>query len=239
MELYFIRHGESFNNAQDDSTRRVCDPPLTVRGREQARLVAAHLRELGPANEDENPALDYQNRCGYGIGRIYCSAMLRTMETAAPIAEALEIRPEVWLDLHEQYGIWQDKGDGRGPVGYPGLTRQEAESRFPDYDLPDGMTEEGWWNRPVETEDEWLARARRVADELRSRFEGSEERVALVSHGGFGNFLIHALLRDGAEEGVYYGHQNTAITRIDFSESGPVRVRYLNRVEHLPTDLVS
>ena len=95
---------------------------------------------------------------------------------------------------------------------------------------------------PVLTDTGWEQAkrlARRVADELRSRFEGSEERVALVSHGGFGNFLIHALLRDGAEEGVYYGHQNTAITRIDFSESGPVRVRYLNRVEHLPTDLVS
>ncbi|MDP6777445.1 MAG: histidine phosphatase family protein [Candidatus Latescibacteria bacterium] len=239
MELYFIRHGESFNNALEDPTRRMCDPPLTMRGREQAKLVAAHLNGGQPEGEDDSPALAQQNRRGYGIGRIICSAMLRTMETTAPIAEALQIRPEVWLDLHEQYGIWQDTGDGRGPVGYPGLKRKEAESRFPDYDLPDAFAETGWWNRPVETEEEWLARAERVAAELRNRFGGTEEKIALVSHGGFGNYLIHALLCDGSEDGVYYSHQNTAVSRIDFPESGPVRVRYFNRVEHLPSDLVS
>ncbi|HCL26821.1 MAG TPA: hypothetical protein DIC52_00100, partial [Candidatus Latescibacteria bacterium] len=36
MHIFFIRHGESFNNALTDTSLRVADPPLTERGRAQA-----------------------------------------------------------------------------------------------------------------------------------------------------------------------------------------------------------
>ncbi len=239
MEFYLIRHGESFNNALEDVTQRVCDPPLAETGEAQAALVAEHLKEASAEPEQVNLAGAFQNRSGYGITRIFCSAMLRTMQTTAPIAKALGIRPEVWIDVHEQGGIWLDHDDGRGPVGYPGLTRREAEAQFPDYFLPEGITEAGWWNRPQETEAEWLDRADRVAAELRERFAGTDERIAMVSHGGFGNYLIQALFDNGRMEGAFFGHQNTAISRMDFYEDGRMVVRYTNRVGHLPVELVT
>ena len=233
MELYLIRHGQSHNNAVDGA-ERVCDPPLTEVGELQAPAVAQHLK-----SDVQKSVWDSERRSGYGITRLYCSPMLRALQTAAPIAEALEIRAEVWIEVHEEGGIWLDKDDGRGPVGYPGMTRSEVKARFPDYVLPTEMAEVGWWNRPKETEEEWRARAGRVAAELRGRFGGTQERIGIVTHGGFANHFLHALLHNGAIQGYYFSHQNTAISRIDFLEDGSVRVRYLNRVEHLPPELVT
>lgn len=239
MELYLIRHGESFNNALEDVTQRVCDPPLTEKGQAQAQRVGKHLKEASADPEQMTPAGAFQNRSGYRITRIFCSAMLRTMQTAAPIGKALGIHPEVCIDIHEQGGIWLDHDDGRGPVGYPGLTRAEAGAQFPNYILPRGMTEAGWWNRPQEIEAEWLDRAARVAVRLRERFAGTDERIAMVSHGGFGNHLIQALVNGGKVDGIYFAHQNTSISRLDFHGNGHIVVVYTNRLEHLPVELVT
>jgi broad specificity phosphatase PhoE len=47
------------------------------------------------------------------------------------------------------------------------------------------MGEEGWWNRPFEAELHRPERARRVLVELLQRHGGSNDRVAMVSHGAF------------------------------------------------------
>ena len=239
MELYFIRHGESANNALTDAADRVSDPPLTETGTEQAERVARCLGDASLGSDELALGAYLQNRCGFTITRLFCSPMLRAMQTAAPIAKALGISPEVWMDVHEQGGIWLDHDDGRGSVGYPGLGRSEMVTQFPDYRLPDGIPEDGWWNRPQEAEHEWIERADRVARDLRGRYTGTEERVAIVTHGGFTNSMIHALLNNGELEEVYFSHQNTGITRIDIEEDGFVRMRYLNRLEHLPRELVT
>jgi len=217
MELYLIRHGQSFNNAQDDSANRVCDPPLTEAGHEQAKRVAAHLRDGD-----------------YGLEQIYCSAMLRTLQTIAPIAETLELTPELWIDVHEEGGIWLDEGNG--PVGFPGMRRSEIEGQFPGFVVPDEITEEGWWNRPQESQGALQTRALRVAQALKSRVDGTDLRLGIVTHGAFANALLQALISGGALAGVYFGHHNTAISRVDFVD-GMVRPRFLNRVEHLPQEL--
>ena len=238
MELYIIRHGQSLNNSLDDSSRRVCDPPLTKAGEAQAERVAEHLKTASAFSGKRQPE-GAQHPPGYGITRIFCSAHLRAMQTAAPIADALGIHPEVWIDIHEEWGIWLDHGDGRGPVGLPGMARSEITARFPNYVLPDAISEEGWWNRPPESPDEWTVRAARVAQELRDRFAATEERIALVTHGGFTNDLLHAILNGGPIEGVYFSHRNTAISRLDYQDGGEVQVVYLNRMEHLPLELVT
>ena len=66
-----------------------------------------------------------------------------------------------------------------------------------------------------------------------------EERIAVVTHGGFMNDLLHAIADVGSADGIYFSHQNTGISRIDFMEDGTVRVRYLNWVAHLPPELVT
>jgi hypothetical protein len=38
---------------------------------------------------------------------------------------------------------------------------------------------------------------------------------------------------------VYYHHYNTAITRVDFNPKGFLDIRYINRFDHLPPELVT
>jgi len=239
MELYLIRHGQSHNNGLADGVGRVCDPPLTDTGQVQAARVATHLsREAGDLDL-QTDAQAAQNCRGYGITRLFCSPMLRALQTTEPIAEGLQLRPHVWPDVHEQYGIWLDHDDGKGPVGLPGLSRSEIADRFPEYDLPDEIGEGGWWNRPVETEAQWRTRAVRVAGELRARFSSTNEGIAVVGHGGFTDELMHELIGRAALPWVRFGIQNTGITRLDFEEGEVLRVRYVNRVIHLTPELTT
>lgn len=225
MELYLIRHGQSQNNAWGDSEKRVADPTLTEAGHEQAKRVAAHVKNADQVGVDAGK--------GYGIDRLFCSAMLRTLQTTAPIADALGLTAEIWLDWHEEGGIWLDTDEGE--VGFSGLTRDEIKTQFPGYKIPDGVTADGWWNRPRETTDEMAVRAKRVVKVLEDEFVTQDIRIACVTHGAFANVLIQTLVSGGLLPGIYFGHYNTGISRIDFVDM--VRPRFLNRVEHLPVDL--
>ena len=68
---------------------------------------------------------------------------------------------------------------------------------------------------------------------------GSEDRVALVTHGLFMGALLKALLNQMPGAGIYYRHHNTAITRFSLRLSDRVEIRYINRVDHLDPKLVS
>jgi len=236
MELYLIRHGQSYNNALANPQDRVCDPPLTETGRRQADLAAEHLKPKATPPETDGPLVQ-QNRHGYDFTRLYCSPMMRALETAQPIGRTARLTPHIWIELHEQGGIFLDHNDGRGPIGYPGITREEVIERFPGYEIPDHITSEGWWNRPIETEPEWVARAAVVAEHLWDRFGGTDERVALVSHGGLITHLLRKLFE--ATSTIAFGHQNTSITRVDLIKDSRVALRYLNRIDHLPAEVVT
>ena len=232
MELYIIRHGQSTNNALGSEVGRSKDPALTDMGGDQAAAVARHL------SNGSNPDSALDKRDGYGINKLYCSAMLRALQTARPIASALGLQAEVWSPIHEQGGIYLDEGDGQR-VGHPGLTRQEILDQFPNTVVPEDITEMGWWNRGWESETEAMGRAVAVADTLLERGKTSQERIGMVSHGYFINLLIKALLNQLPAPGLYYHHYNTAITRIDFHANGALVLRYLNRVNHLNTSQIT
>lgn len=242
MEVYLVRHGQSQNNALIDQTKRVMDPTLTELGERQAEAVAENLArgsnpELSVGSSEEDTHIHY--RSGYGITHLYCSAMWRSLQTAAPIAREIGIPVEVWVDIHERGGIYLDEGSG--PVGYPGKSREEILSSFPDYELPVEVTSAGWWNKPLEDSAAADGRAIRVASELLkiAQEEDGRERVALVTHAGFASALIKALLRRLPEPQFFFHHYNTAISRLDVSPMGEVAVRYTNRVHHLAPDLLS
>ena len=234
-QLYLIRHGQSGNNALADQRLRTADPGLTKTGHAQARRVARHLQECA----DKTDLRDGRGGiAGHGIERLYCSAMLRALQTAQPIGAALGLAPQVSLHIHESGGIWLDSQDGRGPVGGAGLPRSQFASRFPGFALPCAATEDGWWNRQMEQPGEMIARAARVAAAIRSRFAEASERVALVSHGTFLNMLIAHLTFGAPVANVFLGNHNTAISRLDFA-GDQVMLRYLNRIDHLPPELVT
>ncbi len=53
------------------------------------------------------------------------------------------------------------------------------------------------------------------------------------------DILVKALLGMLPTRIAYFQHYNTAITRIDLTERDRVIVRYLNRVDHLPAEMIS
>ena len=230
MDLFLIRHGESTNNALADVSQRVADPELTALGRAQAEQVAAYLAKglhLAPAERAEDrPFFD----------RLYCSPMIRTLHTAQAIGQAMELRSEIWVAIHEMGGIYLDHGGERGVVGYPGLTRAEIAARFPTSVASAEVGEDGWWDAGRETDQQAQQRAIGVAADLLAR-AGEKTRIGFVTHGGFMSLLLEALGNQAPNDGTYYEHENTAITRIALAPGGTTVVKYLNRTEHLSDEL--
>lgn len=251
MRLFIIRHAESANNRlagsveyDDYMDQRIDDPPLTKLGEEQAEKLAAHVAaDAHPeSRQEEHPVQPYS---GYGFTHLYCSPMLRSMQTAEPVSRTISLEPEVWMDIHEHGGIFF--GNPRTGVGLtirPGMTRMAMMDRFPAYKLPDAITDEGWWNREYEDMPACYARATRVARILRRRAAdnmeaGVDEGIALISHGTFIDSLLKAFFNQIPDPQLFYQHYNTAITRIDFMRDGTLLLRYLNRTQHLSPEMFS
>lgn len=240
MQLYFIRHAQSANNAlwerTGQSDGRSEDPELTELGWHQAKLVAQFLRTGSPVGGHECGA---QGELGFGITHLYTSLMVRAVMTGTVIAESLGLPLQAWEDIHEEGGIYLDDEETGQPVGLLGKSRAYFEKNFPELVLPEDMNDAGWWgSRPFEKREDRMPRTLRFLDELRRRHGATQDRVAMVSHGGFFALLITALLGLPARDGFWFTMYNTGITRIDFDDQ-VVRLVYQNRTDHLPVNLVS
>ena len=251
MKLFLIRHGESANNflMQDGGydhymRHRHVDPPLTDLGVQQAQRLAQHLA-ANAHPESRHGRSPTQPNAGYGFTHLYCSPMQRALQTAQPIAATMAVQPEVWVDIHEHGGIFHgNPRTGEDLVIHPGMTRCEMQERFPGYTLPDAITAEGWWRGGYEDMPGCYARAMRVARRLNQRAEdnrtqGLAEVIALVSHGTFIDSLLKVLFRQIPDRRFLYEHYNTAITCVDFMDDGTLMLRYLNRTQHLPPEMIS
>jgi 2,3-bisphosphoglycerate-dependent phosphoglycerate mutase len=225
MDIFLIRHAQSTNNALTDVRLRTMDPLLTELGLRQAERLAQHVARIIPP--------------GHGVPtHLYCSPMWRALHTASFIARATGLTPEVWVGIHEHGGIYLEHDDERGVVGYPGKTGPEIVAAFPDVQLPPEVTDEGWWKGGREELVECYERAARVIEGLRGRVP-TDERILMVSHGGFINSFLKMLFDQDLEWPVFYHQANTAITYLTFTSDRHLDVHYLNRVDHLPPDMVS
>ena len=235
MRLYFIRHAQSSNNALYEATGaevgRSDDPELSELGVRQAE----HLGEyIAKANAGLEPG-------GFGLTHLYASPMVRAAHTASEIAQRNNLELELWADWHESGGIWLHNAEGER-IGQPGKTRASLEQRFPGVRIPASLKPNGWWSRPSEPDDNLRPRAERVWQELLERHGGTNDRVAVVSHG---HFYVHVMAQifdlEVGRSKVWLQKHNTAITRIDHLENefeSTVLV-YQNQVSHLPADLIS
>jgi probable phosphoglycerate mutase len=101
MSLLLIRHGETAWNRQGRYQGR-SDPPLTARGREQARLIGAELAAVHAHS-------------------IVSSPLRRAHATALDIGRRLSLPVELDGGLSElSFGVWE------------GLTQAEVKQRWPD-----------------------------------------------------------------------------------------------------------
>jgi 2,3-bisphosphoglycerate-dependent phosphoglycerate mutase len=238
VQLYFIRHAQSANNALFAAGQGVAvrghDPALTELGQRQADCLAEFLARSNP--NAPHAMGDPQNRAGFGFTHLYCSLMVRAVATGTVVAQRLGLPLHAWLDWHEEGGLYLD-GDNGERLPSPGPGRADFARDYPSLVLPETLDDAGWWTRPFEDLAERPARARRVLAELVARHSG-DDRVAVISHGGFYNQLMGALLDVQPPYHLNYLIGNTSITRIALIPEGHYLV-YQNRCDHLPDELVT
>jgi 2,3-bisphosphoglycerate-dependent phosphoglycerate mutase len=239
MRFYFIRHGQSINNAIYDATGgsegRSEDPHLTEIGQQQARWLADFIRakDTQASGLEQTPKRDY-----FGFTHLYTSLTLRSVQTGTTVSEALKIPLVAWPEIHESGGIYLEDPASGALIGLPGNTRSFFQEHFPKLVLPDSLTDEGWWNRPYESKEERQVRAKNVLQVLLERHGGTDDRVGIVSHGGFYVHLIREIF--GVEgEKIWFFLSNTGISRIDFNPDGVAVLVYHNRTDHLSDQLLT
>ena len=77
------------------------------------------------------------------------------------------------------------------------------------------------------------------AKEYSQSERAADDRLALVTHGGFAAYLLRTLVCVPEEAAVFFHHDNTGITRVRFRPDGRVSIRFQNRVEHLPPEMIT
>ena len=248
MQLYFIRHAQSENNAHwgDETFQESHDPILTKIAFEQLDHLVHHLCKN--LNRQSEITWNPQNRQGFGITHIYTSLMVRAVNTAYPIAQAINLPLYALPEIHETGGIYSRIPE-KNLAGLPGKPRSFFESNFPELILPDCLDELGWWqNRPFESCELRQKRANRVWANLLSthgdQYGRPEHRVALISHGGFFMHFLTTALNIDMPGNDSLGHKfwflmnNCGITRLDIG-NGRVFVSYINRTDFLPDHLIT
>lgn len=239
MQLYYIRHAQSTNNALYSNTGaydgRNEDPELTELGLRQARALADFLAHGDPKNTGKNA----QQPEGLRITQIYTSLMVRAVATGIIVAKTLDLPLTGMLDLHEQGGIFLEDEKTGQVQRLAGKDRAWFRQHYPALTLPETMTETGWWNfRPREEHPESRQRAARLIKTLLEQYGKTDEHVALISHGGFYNDILATLLKLPKEGGWWFTLNNAAITRIDFQEE-LLELVYQNRMDYLSGDMIT
>merc|ERR1719221_2498170 len=123
--------------------------------------------------------------------RIFSSGFKRSLQTCRPIAEALDLKTRLCLDLHEEGGCFEGPRQRRWCeyATVHGLNAEQMREHLPVLEGVEGIPVHGWWRGGMETLEDVAERAKRCADWLWSLLEkqGEEESGAVIciSHGLF------------------------------------------------------
>jgi probable phosphoglycerate mutase len=195
MEIVMVRHALPVRiDATDDDSP--ADPGLSERGYQQAERVAAAL-----AHDD--------------VDALYCSPMLRAIETAAPLAKAL----------------------GLEPVTEPGI--REFDSHHTSYVPVEELraSNDARWQLLVSGDlygtgvdpDEFRGRVVEAVERIAAAHPGG--RAVLVSHSGAINAAAGHVL--GQERPIWFAPAYCSLTRIAIARTGRTGVVSLNETGHV------
>jgi 2,3-bisphosphoglycerate-dependent phosphoglycerate mutase len=234
MRLFFIRHGQSGNNALWTRTQsnvdRVSDPQLTEIGKKQAEAAAQFLDKCLKTNSS--------NEYGVGETHIYCSLMDRAIQSGLIIANKLSLPLNAHLDIHENGGLYLENPATAERTGEPGRTLEDLKTSYPGLILPEGTNPLGWWNRPFEERETRRIRAKKVLNDLVNRFGTTNATVLFVSHGGFYNYLLRSFLELREDTEVWFELYNAAITLFEISDDFK-NLLYSNRFDFIPESIIT
>lgn len=193
MQLLLIRHALP---ELVTASAGLADPALTEEGQAQAKRLPA---ALGP----------------YNIARIVSSPQRRALETAAPLAEALN------LPVTEDVGLAEYDYDLDHYIPFHEVETRapEAFARIRAGEFPDGIDAGAFRTRVFES----LGRVVEQSDH--------RDTVAILAHGGVINVYLQELL--GLDRPLAFPIEYVSVTRVLVSRSGERRVASVNETGHV------
>lgn len=205
MKLYLVRHGQSMGNLTGDFSTDAHDQ-LSELGHRQAQALAIHLQ-------------------GMEWNAIYCSPLRRALQTIYPYAKMSGRQIEIWPDLAES--CWQEDKD----------IKEEDSLRYIPAQLPPALDKKYFHfkdNHPVqphyeESYSQGIHRLKQFLRDLKSRHEGKDDRILLISHGYTMSRLVEMIL--GFHPDGRIDHANTAMTCLREQEEG-FQLCFSNRLLH-------
>lgn len=204
LEIFYIRHADADKGVTDD--RDKCDRDITELGELQCKYLAKRFE-------------------GAKFDAVLASPLVRTVRTAAAVANALEDKPVIELvpELIER---------GATP-GYSGCSLEYLRRYYDNLKLcEDNIFGGEGGDFANETKEDTLERARAVIEYIKNRFDYGQ-KIILVSHGVFGINFYQAAMGIENEYNFRMTTFNTAVTKIKFTSDGVRRISFHNDVSHL------
>ena len=194
--IYLVRHGETLANRQG-ILQGWSNNPLDDTGRKQAAALVPRASRVP-------------------LDAIYTSDLIRTRETAAPLAEARGLEPTVLPGLREiSFGKWD------------GHHLKEIQEKDPDT-LRDIFLKPGQVD--LEAEEDLAASQERAWETFTGRAEGMDPdgTILCVSHGGLIRLLVCRILGFSIDNMWRRSLANTAFVQVVRTEEYGFRVDKLN-----------
>ncbi len=151
----------------------------------------------------------------FPIARVVSSPQRRAIRTAEPVAAARELT----VEIDDRFAEYDRDLPLYIPVEQIREEMPEEWARLAQGHLPGAVDE-----------DAFLARVRAAVDDLVAAAD-PDDTVAVFSHGGVINVLLHQIL--GTSRLLSFPVDYASVTRLLFSRSGQATVAGVNGVEHV------
>ncbi|MCV7103463.1 histidine phosphatase family protein [Mycobacterium palustre] len=191
----------------------------------QVLLVRHALPLRSEHGEGSDPELSEQGRqqverlpealARFPISRVVSSPQRRAVQTAAPVAAARRLA----VEIDDRFAEYDRDLPLYIPVEQVREERPEEWARLAQGHLPSAVDE-----------DAFRARVRAAVDDLVCAAD-PQDTVAVFSHGGVINVLLHEIL--GTARLLSFPVDYASVTRLLFSRSGQASVAGVNCTEHV------
>lgn len=201
VKIYLIRHGRQ--------NSRLCNVnvSLSEEGRQQAKLLGERMKT-------------------WNIERLYCSDLIRAVETANIINESLHVDVTVEPDLQEiDFGEMTGRSDEEN-AQYFAFFKKKLNSRKCDLAYPGGESGEDVYQRGFP-----------IINKIAHSYDGN---IAIVTHGVFIRCMLSGLLGvDFAKKSMFAKNmENTAVTELYYDKQSEMftleRFNDYNHLEQYP-----
>lgn len=225
--LYLIRHGETIGS-ETKRYKGSIDVPMSGQGIAQIKrvsaFIAARLQQSETAmqksylNDLHSTLPQMSDNVPAKLSAVYCSDLIRAVNSAAIISEPYGLKPLVVPELRERnFGVWE------------GMTFNEIRELYPS-------EFEAWASNPLkhnpvngESTEEVYERVIRAFDTVMSKHsaESPAAHIAVVAHGGVNRTILCHLMGVPLENIFRIEQDPAAVNIIEFWGRYPV-IKLLN-----------